>query len=83
MNVEKTPRTEQDLATLTRDYDKLKENYSALLSKQMEAQMAGRLEQRWKGDRFRMLDPASLPERPFFPKPLVVIASAWSPAGSF
>jgi succinoglycan biosynthesis transport protein ExoP len=72
-NVENTPRTEQDLATLTRDYDKLKENYSALLSKQMEAQMAGRLEQRWKGDRFRMLDPASLPERPFFPKPLVVV----------
>lgn len=72
-NVENTPRTEQDLATLTRDYDKLKENYSALLSKQMEAQMAGRLEERWKGDRFRMLDPASLPERPFFPKPMLVI----------
>ena len=31
--------------------------------------MSGRLEQRWKGDRFRMLDPASLPEKPVFPKP--------------
>jgi uncharacterized protein involved in exopolysaccharide biosynthesis len=72
-NVEDTPRTEQDLATLTRDYQKLNENYTALLAKQLEAQMAGRLERRWKGDQFRMLDPASLPEKPFFPKPWLVI----------
>ena len=68
-NVEETPRTEQELATLTRDYEKLDENYTALLSKQLEAQMSGRLEKRWKGERFRMLDPASLPEKPVFPKP--------------
>jgi polysaccharide chain length determinant protein (PEP-CTERM system associated) len=72
-NIEETPRTEQDLATLTRDYEKLNENYTALLSKQLEAQMAGRLERRWKGERFRVLDPASLPEKPYFPKPLLVI----------
>jgi succinoglycan biosynthesis transport protein ExoP len=68
-NVEETPRTEQELATLTRDYKKLDENYTALLSKQLEAQMSGRLEQRWKGERFRILDPANLPEKPVFPKP--------------
>jgi uncharacterized protein involved in exopolysaccharide biosynthesis len=73
VNVEDTPRTEQQLATLTRDYQKLNENYVALLSKQLEAQMAGRLEQRWRGDRFRMLDPASLPEKPYFPKALLVV----------
>jgi polysaccharide chain length determinant protein (PEP-CTERM system associated) len=73
-NVEETPRTEQELATLTRDYQKLNDNYVALLSKQLEAQMAGRLEQRWKGDRFRMLDPASLPEKPYFPRPTLVLA---------
>lgn len=71
--VEQTPRTEQDLANLKRDYDKLNENYSALLSKQLEAQMAGRLEQRWKGDKFRMLDPASLPDKPYFPKAPIVL----------
>jgi uncharacterized protein involved in exopolysaccharide biosynthesis len=71
--VEETPRTEQELANLKRDYDKLNENYTALLSKQLEAQMAGRLEQRWKGDRFRMLDPASLPEKPYFPKPFMIL----------
>jgi succinoglycan biosynthesis transport protein ExoP len=72
-NVEETPRTEQELATLTRDYKKLDENYTALLSKQLEAQMSGRLEQRWKGERFRMLDPASLPEKPVFPKPALFL----------
>jgi polysaccharide chain length determinant protein (PEP-CTERM system associated) len=71
--VEETPRTEQDLANLKRDYDKLNENYTTLLSKRLEAQMAGRLEQRWKGDRFRILDPASLPEKPYFPKPALIV----------
>jgi polysaccharide biosynthesis transport protein len=73
MRVEETPRTEQQLANLKRDYDKLNENYVALLSKQLEAKMAGRLERRWKGERFRVLDPADLPERPYFPKPPIII----------
>jgi polysaccharide chain length determinant protein (PEP-CTERM system associated) len=72
-NIGETPRTEQELATLTRDYEKLNENYTALLTKQMEAQLAGRLERRWKGDRFRVLDPASLPERPYFPKVWMIV----------
>ena len=71
--VEETPRTEQELASLKRDYDKLNENYVSLLSKQLEARMAGRLERRWKSDRFRVLDPASLPEKPYFPKPLIFV----------
>jgi polysaccharide chain length determinant protein (PEP-CTERM system associated) len=71
--VEDTPRTEQELANLTRDYQKLSDNYTALLTKQLEAQMAGRLERRWKGDRFRILDPAHLPERPDSPKPLLFL----------
>ena len=35
--------------------------------------MAGRLERRWKGERFRVLDPAFLPERPFSPRPVKVL----------
>jgi succinoglycan biosynthesis transport protein ExoP len=71
--VEDTPTTEQELANLKRDYDKLSENYQTLLSKELEARMAGRLEQRWRGQRFRTLDPASLPDKPYFPKPLLII----------
>jgi uncharacterized protein involved in exopolysaccharide biosynthesis len=71
--VEDTPRTEQELANMTRDYEQLNENYAALLSKQLDARMAGRLEQRWRGDRFRILDPANLPEKPYFPNPVLII----------
>jgi polysaccharide chain length determinant protein (PEP-CTERM system associated) len=65
--VELAPRTEQGLATLTRDYQKLNENYLALLNKKLDAQMAEKLEKRWKGEQFRVLDPAYLPESPVFP----------------
>jgi polysaccharide biosynthesis transport protein len=75
--VEGAPRTEQELATLTRDYQKLNENYLALLNKKLDAQMAEKLEKQWKGERFKVLDPASFPEQPFFPnKPLFLVAGA-------
>jgi succinoglycan biosynthesis transport protein ExoP len=66
-HVDQAPRTEQELSTLTRDFKQLNENYLALLNKKLDAQMAQRLEERWKGERFRILDPAYLPERPIFP----------------
>jgi len=67
--VEAAPRREQDILSLTRDYEKLKDNYASLLSKKMEAEMAAKLEQQAKGQQFRVLDPAYLPDRPSFPKP--------------
>jgi polysaccharide chain length determinant protein (PEP-CTERM system associated) len=71
--VEGAPRVEQDIVTLTRDFNKLNENYLALLNKKLDAQLATKLEQRWQGDRFRILDPASLPENPFFPNRLLFL----------
>src|SRR5262249_38259373 len=65
--VEQAPRTEQEMVTLTRDFQKLNENYLALLNKKLDTQLAAKLEQRWQGDRFRILDPANLPEAPFYP----------------
>ena len=66
--VEQAPRVEQELLALTRDYDKLKENYLALLNKKMAAGMTEKMEQQWKGERFRVLDPADLPDRPVYPR---------------
>jgi polysaccharide biosynthesis transport protein len=66
--VEMTPRTEQELATLTRDYQKLKDNYLALFNRKLEATMAEKLDERWKGEHFRILDPAFLPEKASYPK---------------
>ncbi len=68
--VELAPRTEQEIVTLTRDFQKLNENYLALLNKKLDTQLAAKLEQRWQGDRFRILDPANLPESPFYPNRL-------------
>jgi succinoglycan biosynthesis transport protein ExoP len=65
--VDLAPRTEQELATLTRDYAQLQEGYVTLLRKQRDAEMAEQLEQRWKGERFKVLDPAHFPDKAFFP----------------
>jgi polysaccharide chain length determinant protein (PEP-CTERM system associated) len=71
--VEETPRTEQELATLNRDYQQLQQNYLDLLRKKTEAQMAERLQDQWKTDNFRILDPAFLPERAVSPNRLLFL----------
>lgn len=65
--VEDTPRAEQELSSLTRDYPQLRESYNAALRKEMDAEMARRLEEYWRGGYFRVLDPAHLPRRPIRP----------------
>ncbi len=71
--VEEAPRTEQELATLTRDYRKLNENYLVLLNKKLDAQMSARVEKRWKGEHFTILDPAHFPEAAYWPnRPLLL-----------
>jgi len=65
--IEETPKREQELVLLTRDYDQLKSSYQSLLDKKMQAQMAENLERRQKGMQFKILDPAVLPEKPVKP----------------
>jgi polysaccharide chain length determinant protein (PEP-CTERM system associated) len=64
------PSTEQELADLTRGYDQSKANYDDLLKKKNESAMATSMEQMQQGERFTMLDPASLPAKPDFPNRL-------------
>jgi uncharacterized protein involved in exopolysaccharide biosynthesis len=65
--IEDTPRREQELILLTRDYDLLKTNYQSLLEKKMQAEMAENLERKQQGEQFKILDPARLPEKPIKP----------------
>lgn len=65
--IEDTPQREQELVLLTRDYDLLKTNYQSLLDKNLQAQMAANLERKQKGEQFKILDPAVLPEKPIKP----------------
>ena len=64
------PVREQQLADLTRGYDQSKANYDDLLKKENESKMATSMEEMEKGERFRMIDPPSLPLKPDFPNRL-------------
>jgi succinoglycan biosynthesis transport protein ExoP len=61
------PVAEQQLADLTRGYDQSKANYDGLLKKKNESAMATSMELLQQGERFRILDPPSLPLKPDFP----------------
>jgi succinoglycan biosynthesis transport protein ExoP len=65
--VENTPRWEQEFQSLSRDYDTTKELYTSLLKRYEEAKLAESMEQRQKGEQFRILDPAAASEQPVAP----------------
>lgn len=64
--IENTPRREQELQTLTRDYNAIKDLYGSLLKRHEEAQLGETLE-REKGEQFRILDSAVPPRDPAGP----------------
>ena len=61
------PVREQEITQLVRDYEMSKAHYSQLLEKQLSAETATQLEIRQKGEKFEILDPAQVPERPSRP----------------
>ena len=65
--VENTPLREQELQELSRDYDTTSELYRTLLKRYEEAQLAETLEQRQKGEQFRILEAAIPPNAPWAP----------------
>jgi protein tyrosine kinase modulator len=56
--VENVPRREQEFKELSRDYDSTRELYNSLMKRYEEAQLAESMEQRQKGEQFRVLDAA-------------------------
>src|SRR5271169_116331 len=64
------PVREQQLADLTRGYDQSKASYDDLLKKVQGSAMATSMELLHQGERFRVLDPPSLPLTPSFPNRL-------------
>ena len=65
--VARSPKREQEMISLTRDYENLKRSYDELLRKKLDADVSQNLEKRQKGEQFQILDPANLPESPFVP----------------
>ena len=68
--LEMTPKREQELALITRDYETTRDMFRQLLAKRGEADIAAELEQRQKGEKFRVIDQARLPDRPAGPNRL-------------
>jgi len=65
--IENTPRREQELKSLERDYNNIKASYDMLLNKKLEAKVSVNMEKKQKGERFQIIDPARIPEKPVFP----------------
>jgi len=65
--VDDTPKREQELYLLERDYKNIKKTYDVLLSKKMETGISINMEKKQQGEQFQIIQGASLPEKPTFP----------------
>lgn len=72
--VESTPKREQELAGLTRDYTITQQNYQRLLDRSYEAKRAESMEMRQQGEQFRVVDYARPPEVPISPNGIKIAA---------
>lgn len=63
--VDALPTRESELVELTRDYSTLQQTYMSLLTKRQDSKIAANLQRREIGEQFRIVDPASLPEKPY------------------
>jgi polysaccharide chain length determinant protein (PEP-CTERM system associated) len=80
-HVNQAPRRDQEMLTITRDYNNLKEQYNELQRRKTEAKISQDLELRTKGDQFQILDPANLPKKPFKPNIIQILGVAFLLAG--
>ena len=72
--VEATPTLERDYLDLTRDRDNSVLKYHEIRSKLLEARVSEGLEAQRKGERFSLIDPPLLPEKPAKPnRPAILI----------
>jgi protein tyrosine kinase modulator len=74
--VESAPRVEQQLASVQRDYDLERQQYSELSSKLSAAGIAENVERNKRGEQFTVLYAANLPAEPIKPVPWRVMLIA-------
>jgi len=65
--VENTPKREEELLSLQRDYNNIQESYNSLLNRLLEAQIAVNMEKKQKGEQFQIVDRARVPQNPVSP----------------
>ena len=65
--VELTPQVQRELTVLMRDYENAKKKYEEVKSKQINAKITENLETDNKAERFTLIDPPVLPDKPIRP----------------
>jgi uncharacterized protein involved in exopolysaccharide biosynthesis len=68
-----TPKIEEEYGALTVARVSTQSKLNDLLRKLMEAQVASGMEKEQKGERFTLIDPPRLPEKPFMPNRLAIL----------
>ncbi|MDP2381543.1 MAG: Wzz/FepE/Etk N-terminal domain-containing protein [Nitrospirota bacterium] len=71
--VETTPTIEPEYLDLLRDRENSVRKYQEITSRLMEAQVSGELEVQRKGERFSLINPPELPEKPDRPNRLAIL----------
>lgn len=71
--LEMTPRVEQEMLILTRDYNNIVEAHQSLLSKRLEARLAENMEKQRQSEQFRILERARTPRKPDSPNVAIVL----------
>ena len=79
--LENVPRVEQQLLSLTRDYDNIKKSYDSLLEKRINARLAENLEKSQQGEQFTILEKAIPPEVPSGPNKLFILVAGLGAGG--
>ncbi|NLD37649.1 MAG: hypothetical protein GX654_12350 [Desulfatiglans sp.] len=65
--IEETPKREQELISLNRDYNNLNELFNSIMDRKLEAEMSVSLERKQQGEQFRVVDTAQVPQKPVKP----------------
>ncbi len=69
----KSPQVERQYRDLSRDYDNAMAKYKEVKAKQLEAELAESLERENKGERFSLIEPPQIPEKPSKPNRLAIV----------
>ena len=74
LRLEQTPQVERQYLELTRDHEASLLRYREIRAKQMQADIGEELEKDRKGERFSLIDPPQLPEKPSSPnRPAILL----------
>ncbi|MDY6839512.1 MAG: GNVR domain-containing protein [Thermodesulfobacteriota bacterium] len=71
--IENAPLVEKEYNNLIRNYENAQFKYKELMNKLMEAKLAQGMEETQRGERFTIIEPAQLPEKPYKPNRMAIM----------